>query len=142
MIEELGLLSVLRVYIESFSVRTGMHVEFEVLDSYTRVPSELEITLFRVACESLNSALQHLNSSWARVRLTAHATEARISLEYDIDPSLRTVIGHSEEMGSRIRHIKERVQQLGGQITFQSADHRSVLEAVLPLSRSASATGV
>jgi signal transduction histidine kinase len=141
MIDELGLLSALRIYIEGLNRSTGMRVELEVVDSYTRLPYELEVTLFRVVHEGLTSAHKHFNASWSKVRIGVHAAEAKVSIENElpVDPQLRKA-DRGSEIG--IRSIQERVQQLGGQITLHLDEHRAVLVAILPRSRAASATNV
>lgn len=118
-----------------------MRVELEVLD-YTKLPSELEITLFRVAQEGLTSARQHRNNSWFKVRLGVEAAEAKLSIESKLTADFWSTksVKESEDTEIGLSSIRERVQQLGGQIALHAGEKRSVLEAILPLSRATNAS--
>jgi len=142
MLGELGLPSALRIYIEALTRSTGMRVELEVPDPCTKLPAELEITLFRVVLESLTSARKHLNTPWSKVRIDVEAAEAKVSIESELTADFwsRKSVQESSEMESGIRSIQERVQRLGGQIALHADEYRSVVEAILPLSRAASAS--
>lgn len=130
MLDELGLVSALRVYIEGFAQRSGMRVDFEPSDC-VRLPSELEVTLFHVVQEGLTNAHRHSGSSWAKVRMNAEASEVRISVENE------TTSAVMPKMGVGIRSMQERVEHFGGKVAFRSDPYRTVLEAVLPCSRTA-----
>jgi two-component system NarL family sensor kinase len=130
MLDELGLVSALRVYIEGFSQRSGTRVDFEPSD-YVKLPTELEVTLFHVVQEGLANAHRHSGSSWAKVRMTDDASEVRISVENE------TTAPVTQKMGVGIRSMQERVEHFGGKLAFRSDPYRTVLEAVLPRSRTA-----
>jgi PAS domain S-box-containing protein len=142
MLDELGLVSALRVYIEGFSQRSRMRVDLEVPDSYTKLPNDLEVTLFHVVQEGLTNAHRHAGSSWAKVRMSVSATEVRTSVENEAaaDSLLTKGFVPPASMGVGIRSMRERVQHFGGQLALHSDHHRTVLEAILPLSRAAKAT--
>jgi PAS domain S-box-containing protein len=44
MLDELGMISALRIFIEGFSQRSGMHVHLETPESWPKLPRQLEIT--------------------------------------------------------------------------------------------------
>ena len=69
MLEELGLIAALRIFIEGFSQRSGMHVRLEAPDSCPKLATRLETTVFRVVQEGLTNARRHSGSSTADVRL-------------------------------------------------------------------------
>jgi PAS domain S-box-containing protein len=133
MLDELGLVSALRIYIEGFSQRSGMRVDFEASD-YAKLPTEVEVTLFHVVQEGLANAHRHSGSSWAKVRVSAGANEVRISVENE------TTAAVNQKMGVGIRSMQERVQHFAGRVAFHSDQYRTVLEAVLPRSRAARGT--
>jgi PAS domain S-box-containing protein len=133
MLDELGLVSALRVYIEGFSQRSGMRVDF-VASDYAKLSTELEVTLFHVVQEGLTNAHRHSGSPWVKVRMMADANEVRISVENE------TTAAVVQKMGVGIRSMQERVQHFGGRLVFRSDPYRTLLEAVLPFSRTAKGT--
>jgi len=132
MLDELGLVSALRVYIEGFSQRSGMHVDFAA-SGYIKLPADLEVTLFHVVQEGLSNAHRHSGSPWAKVRISAGTDEVKISVENE------TTAAVTQKMGVGIRSMQERVQHFGGRLAFRSDPYRTLLEAALPFSRSVKA---
>lgn len=142
LLDEVGLVSGLRVFIEGFSHRSGMSVDLEVPDSYTKLPNDLEITLFHVVQEGLTNAYRHSRSSWAKVRISVNATEISVSVENETtaEAQFRKGVVPPEQMGVGITSMQDRVQHFGGQLTFHFGQGRALLVAVLPVSRAAKAT--
>lgn len=128
MLDELGLISALRVYVEGFSQRSGMRVDFAASD-YAKLPADLEVTLFHVVQEGLANAHRHSGSSWAKVRINSTAGEVTVSVENETTGAV------TQKMGVGIRSMQERVEYFGGTLAFHSDQYRTVLEAVLPFSR-------
>ena len=79
LLEELGLVTAIRNYLDGYTKRCGIQVEFEVAQDFGRLPQEIELALFRVVQESLTNIHRHSGSARARVRLMspASATEGR-----------------------------------------------------------------
>jgi len=136
MLDELGLVSALRIFIEGFSERSGMRVNFEPPESYNKLPSALEVTLFHVVQEGLTNAHRHSGSAWATVRLTLNPAEVRIAVENETTGGSSTLNARQNaKMGVGMRSIQERVEHFGGRSVHDSDTYRTTLEAVLPLSR-------
>ena len=81
MLEELGLIPALRIFIEGFSQRSGMHVRLEAPESCPKLANGLEITVFRVVQEGLTNVRRHSGSLTADVRLKLNSGELRLSVE-------------------------------------------------------------
>src|ERR1700675_2548593 len=71
MLEEMGLKSAIPWYLDGFTKRSGIKTMFEVSPAFDRIPSELELALFRVVEESLTNVHLHSGSPTATVRLLA-----------------------------------------------------------------------
>lgn len=132
MLDELGLVSALRIYVEGFSQRSGMRVDF-VAPDYLKLPADFEVTLFHVVQEGLANAHRHSGSAWAKVNITANADEVRISVENE------TTAAITQKTGVGLLSMQERVQHLGGRLVFHSDEYRTLLEGVMPLPRSGKA---
>src|SRR6266481_67463 len=70
LLEELGVFSALRTFIEGFAERSGILIDLELPDRSVRVPPDLETTIFRVVQESLSNVHKHSHSPTARVCVT------------------------------------------------------------------------
>jgi PAS domain S-box-containing protein len=142
MLDELGLISALRIYIEGFSERSGMHVAFEPPESYNKLPTDLEVTLFHVVQEGLTNAHRHSGSPWAKVRMSLRPTEISVSVENEQTREVSIKNSRqSAQIGVGIRSLQERVEHFGGRSALHSNAYRTVLEAVFPLSRAAKGAG-
>jgi two-component system NarL family sensor kinase len=136
MLDELGLVSALRIFIEGFSQRSGMHVHLEAPVSRPKLPTQLESTVFRVIQEALTNARRHSGSSTADVKLRTTETELKLSVENETARDL--LWGQPDiqpaKIGVGMRSMHERVQHVGGRLDFHIGKNRTVLEAVFPLS--------
>jgi two-component system NarL family sensor kinase len=136
MLDELGLVSALRIFIEGFSKRSGMHVHLEAPVSRPKLPTQLESTVFRVIQEALTNARRHSGSSTADVKLRTTPTELKLSVENETTRDLLwdQLVIQPVKLGVGMRSMHERVQQVGGRLDFHIGKNRTVLEAVFPLS--------
>jgi PAS domain S-box-containing protein len=136
MLDELGLVSALRIFIEGFSERSGMKVDFEAPESYNKLPTDLEITIFHIVQEGLINAHRHSGSPWAKVRMSCDPAQISISVENEATGESPTKsVRQSAKMGVGIRSMQERVEHFGGRSELRSNAYRTLLEAVFPLSQ-------
>ena len=143
MLDELGLVSALRIFIEGFSQRSGMHVHLDVPDACPKLPPQLDTTLFRVVQEALTNARRHSGSSTAEVKLRMNQTELRLSVENETTADFvrdKTDL-QPAKLGVGMRSMQERVQHFGGRLDFHMGKNRTILEALIPLSQAAREQG-
>ena len=69
LLDEMGLASALRWYVEGFSARSKIKVELQVPAGLRRLPAEIETTIFRVVQECLTNIHRHSGSRTAAIRL-------------------------------------------------------------------------
>jgi len=138
MLDELGLISALRIFIEGFSERSGMKVDFEPPEAYNKLPNDLEVTIFHVVQEGLTNAHRHSGSPWAKVRMSCKPAEISVSVENETTAELSIKnVAQSRKVGVGIRSMQERVEHFGGRSELHSNPYRTVLQAVFPLSQAA-----
>lgn len=142
MLDQLGLVPALRTYIEGFSQRSGMRVHLDIPEPFPRLPSELEITLFRVMQEGLTNAHRHSGRA-TEVRIRPGASEIKLCIENEIAPGTVSdkTAAASVAHGVGMANMRDRVQRLGGRLTLQTGKDQIVLEAVFPLARAAKGAG-
>jgi len=138
LLDELGLASALAWYAEGFTQRGKIVVDLEVSPDFTRLPEDLELTVFRVVQECLTNIHRHSGSSSAKIRLTQTPEEVRVEV---IDagrgiPADRMRDGKIVP-GIGIMGIHERMRQLGGNLEVNSSDKGTTVTATLPLQQRA-----
>jgi signal transduction histidine kinase len=70
LLDEMGLVSALRWYVDGFSERSKIRVDLDLSPIMDRLPRELELVLFRVVQECLTNVHRHSGSSSARICMT------------------------------------------------------------------------
>lgn len=135
LLDELGLGSALRWYAEGFEKRSGIKVHLE-LDNPTRLAPEMEVTLFRVAQESLINVHRHSGSATAIIRLST--TKDRIVLQVEdqgrgISRELLAAIPSGVTLGVGLRGMRERVQDFGGELEISSSGRGTEVKAAIPV---------
>jgi signal transduction histidine kinase len=112
-----GLATALRSRLESVEERVGIQTRFEIA-CQGRLPVEIEEELYRVALEALNNALKHANADAVDVRLAHERGIVVLEIVDDgigFDPEVARGQG-----GFGLRSMRERVTQLGGNLTIES----------------------
>lgn len=139
MLDELGLLPALRIYVEGFSKRSGMQVQTELPNTYPQLPRELETAVFHVVQEGLTNAHRHSASPSAKIVLSVSPAGLRISVENVSTgtPQLKSDAVKLGTSGLGMRSMQERVRHFGGHLALHSDQNRTVLEVILPLNPSA-----
>ena len=124
LLDETGLVSALRWYIDGFTQRSDIKVELDLPANLERYSQDMEITIFRIVQESLTNIHRHSGSKTAQVRITHH--NDRVLLEItDQGKGVQAGSGGSEESGPArpgvgILGMQERVRQFGGTFDFSS----------------------
>jgi signal transduction histidine kinase len=80
MIEEAGLQTAIRWYVDSFSRGANIKVMVDLPTGMISLPRELKLTVFRVLQESLANVQRHSGSNIAYVRLRAEDGELRLEV--------------------------------------------------------------
>ena len=141
LLDELGVFSALRTFIEGFAERSGILVDLELPDRSIRMARDLETTIFRVVQESLSNVHKHSRSSTARVSIGLKPEGVSIHVEDNgsgLPPSNET--GELPgKLGVGISSMQERVKHWGGRFHLHSAGRGTQLDVSLPLKQAAHA---
>jgi signal transduction histidine kinase len=139
LLDEAGLASAVKWYIEGFSNRSSVDVTLELPPDLGRLPQELEITLFRLIQESLTNIHRHSGSKTALIRVHRNTNEVLLEI-LDCGTGLASsrLIDHNARRGVGILGMKERVRRFGGTLDISSTPAGTTVHATLPItSRSA-----
>lgn len=136
LLDEAGLSSALRWYVDGFSQRSGIRVDLDMPDHFERLPVELETAVFRVVQECLTNIHRHSGSPTAKIRLRQRDHEVVV----DIEDKGRGIPAHKLEQmaaagapGVGVRGMQERLRQLGGKLDIESNSGGTRVKVRLPL---------
>src|SRR6266480_220940 len=143
MLDEVGLASALRWYVNGFSDRSQIKVKLEIPEALGRYRLELEIAVFRIVQEALSNVHRHSKSETAQITLMASPRHLRLKVE-DRGKGMSLPISGLEKddanmPGVGISGIRERVRQLGGQMQIRSGEWGTALEVFFPAESSSEA---
>jgi len=139
LLDESGLVSALRWYVEGFSERSKIQLTLEIPEDFGRLPEEMETALFRTVQECLTNIHRHSGSAVATIRLTRTNDEIRLKVEdrgVGIEEEKLTEGTSNGPPGVGIRGMRERMRQLGGSIDLQSNRNGTTVHARLPITKS------
>jgi signal transduction histidine kinase len=134
LLDEAGLSSALRWYIEGFAERSGIKVDLNVPEDFERLPRDLETAIFRVVQECLTNIHRHSKSPVARVSVARSGGDVRVAVEDEgqgIAPEKQVEIMSTGLPGVGLRGMRERLRQLGGSLEIKSAGKGTVVVAHL-----------
>jgi signal transduction histidine kinase len=136
LLDETGLTSALRWYVEGFSERSKIDAKLDIPQEFVGLSKEMELSIFRVVQECLTNIHRHAGSPTAGIRITQNEACLRIEIEdagKGIPPGKEAAFGLSAHAGVGLRGMRERLRLLGGTLHLQSSDHGTRVTAVLPV---------
>jgi len=135
LLDELGLHSALKWYIDGFAERSKIAAKLELPAESERLPQDHELCLFRVAQECLTNIHRHSGSPTALVRLLC--SPGGITLEVSdegkgLNQENQSKIFSGETAAVGLRGMRERVRQLGGKLEIRSNGHGTTVITTVP----------
>jgi signal transduction histidine kinase len=124
-LDDLGLTASVRQLVTDLEARSGISAELHAKGADTRLPSQIEVAMFRIAQESLANVEHHSGARSVIVRLTYGVSEVRLSVEDDgcgFDPpelGAGATGGDGQHLG--IIGMTERASLVGGRLELSSA---------------------
>jgi two-component system sensor histidine kinase UhpB len=120
-LDDYGLIAAIRWYSDQFSKRTGLNIAVHGEELIPRLPSEAEITLFRITQEVLTNVAKHAMAENVTVTLKEVFRAISLIIVDDgvgFDPAL--LRRSSDKNGWGILNIQERAESIGGKLTVES----------------------
>ena len=140
MLDEVGLLPAVRWFATGFAQRSGIEVQLDLPASLRRLPSELEIAVFRVVQESLTNVHRHSGSSIAVIRLEVDSERIRLQVidhGRGIPPQKLSYRNENDTVGVGILGMRERLRQLHGRMEITSSEGQGTnVQVTIPLRES------
>ncbi len=133
-LDDFGLVSALRWYVEGFSQRSGINVRLDLAEEFPRFNRELETTLFRIVQEGLTNVHRHSGGQKACVELKIHERQINTTITDDghgMSQEALCDVGKGQG-GVGLMGMYERVKKLGGTIHIVSTELGTTIKAQLP----------
>jgi len=134
LMDEVGLLSALRWYVEGMTKRTGINASLSVRPmDFPRLPADFEMAIFRVVQEALTNVYRHSNAKTALVEMELKGETLFIKIQDDgkgiEEPTAELQPG---SIGIGIDAMRQRVAELGGNLRLSNARPGTVVEVMMP----------
>ncbi len=140
LLDESGLPSAVRWFVDGFAKRSKIPVDLEIAPDLGRLPRELETTIFRMVQECLTNIHRHSGSPTANIRIALNSNHVSVAVRdrgkgMSAD-NYRNSFGPITP-GVGIQGMRERVRQLGGHLQIHSGSSGTTVRATLPVTNAA-----
>jgi len=135
LLDESGLLPALHWYIDGFKKRSDIRITFEYKPAvFSRLPPDIETTVFRIVQESLTNVYRHSGSADARVDIDQDADRVTVRVrDFGKGMAFDNLLKVPTPMGVGLSGMRERVKQFGGDVRVGKVEPGTLVEATIPL---------
>ena len=131
-LEHLGLIEALRVRCAEFHKETHVDVHFQVADTWTEVPDNVALCLYRVAQEGLRNIARHAAATHVLVNLNRRPAHVVMQVTDNGKGVESSATGQTRGLG--LVSMAERVRMLGGTLDIKASPHGgTAIEVTLPV---------
>src|SRR5579862_1738170 len=139
LLDDGGLASALNWYVEGLAERSDVAIILDVADNVGRLPSNMELAIFRLVQECLTNIHRHSGSKTALIRISREGESVRTEVRDQgkgISPErLLEIQSHGSGVG--IRGIRERIRQFHGEMKIESNGSGTAVIVSIPIPKQA-----
>lgn len=136
LLDESGFAAAASWYVDGFNKRSPIQVRLQFPEG-VRLPSSVEIVLFRVLQESLTNITKHAGTATVEVVLQVNHEVMSLSVKDHgkgiSAERLARMNGSGSDVGVGIAGMRERLKELGGQLAIESDSTGTLLRASVPM---------
>jgi signal transduction histidine kinase len=137
LLDEAGLNSASRWFVEGFGKRSGIDVNLDIHDGVARLPAPVELVLFRVLQESLTNVHRHSGAARADVSLRLLGNRVTLRVK-DYGHGMPESVLHSlredrASVGVGLAGMTERIREMGGRLEIYSSTAGTEILARVPV---------
>jgi signal transduction histidine kinase len=139
LLDEVGITSAARWFVEGFAQRSGIQVTSDIAEGIERPTRDCELVLFRVLQESLTNVHRHAGASIASVRLWLDTDHLNLEvadngsgISKERLPHLNCTAGTT---GVGIAGMRARIHELGGCLEIASDNAGTIVMAKVPVAQ-------
>jgi signal transduction histidine kinase len=132
LLDEVGLRSALQWYVEGVAKSSGIAVALDIqAPDFPRPARELETAIFRIIQEALTNVFRHSGARKGAVTVQTRDGQVYVSVR-DYGKGIGEQVSRSHRAGVGIRGMKQRANELGGELRISDAAPGTLVEVVLP----------
>ncbi|TVY09326.1 sensor histidine kinase [Paenibacillus cremeus] len=138
-LDDLGLVPTLRKFVQDYEEKTKIRTKFEVIGKEMRLPSGMEVAVYRLVQEAFSNVMKHANASHVALELTFQQQMVKATITDNgggfIVDNIDKKIGQGSHYG--LMGMRERVELLEGRMELQSTVGAGTkLSMVIPVKES------
>jgi signal transduction histidine kinase len=118
MLKEAGLVAALQTSLDSVEARTGLQTDLKVEAGITRLPTSIEVELFRIAMEALNNLVKYARAK--RVTVDLRYTDERVYMDICDNGVGFDLSAAKLSNGLGLRNMEERARRMGANLRITS----------------------
>jgi PAS domain S-box-containing protein len=143
LLDEAGLSSALNWYVQGMVERSGLQIELNISEDFGRLPTDVELLIFRLVQECLTNILRHSGSKSAWIELTRNPEQIILEVRDQGKGISAQRLAEIQSGGSGvgIRGMRERLRQLEGTLTIQSDGGGTQVSVTIPFPQTLVAAG-
>jgi PAS domain S-box-containing protein len=138
LLDEVGLISALRWYLEGLTERSGIETFLDVQpNDFPRLVSDVETAIFRIVQEALTNVFRHAAARNVWIGLTQREDATVITVRDDgkgIEQRVAEL--QPDSVGIGIGGMKQRAKEFGGELRLTNTNPGTLVELVVPFSKS------
>ena len=134
LLDEAGLCRAIGLYIEGLSERSGIDIDLNCPENVDRLPSDLEMAVFRIVQECLTNVHRHSGSKTASIRLVRNGSTIAVDVQdhgRGIPPD--KLAGSQARPGVGLAGMQERVRHFGGTVEIKSSGKGTKVSVAIPI---------
>ncbi|NEW08862.1 histidine kinase [Paenibacillus sp. SYP-B3998] len=135
-LDDLGIVPTLRKYVQDFEEKNKIRTQFNLVGRESRIPSGLEIAVFRLVQEALSNVIKHAKATFVSVELTLEPDQVQI---YVVDNGVGFDVAQTEQRIAKgnnfgLLGMRERVELLEGSMVLESEkDSGTKITMLIPI---------
>jgi len=137
LLDEAGFGTAAKWYVEGFGKRSKITTILDIPPTLHRLPSEIELALFRILQESLTNVHRHSQAKKVEVSLALEGDKVTLVVEDHGKGIPREVLERfaksSTNVGVGLAGMRERAKELGGTLNVDSGKKGTRLTVVIPI---------
>jgi two-component system sensor histidine kinase UhpB len=132
LLDEVGLRSALQWYVEGVAKSSGIEIDLDIQASdFPRLSQELETAIFRIIQEALTNVFRHSQAHKGSVSLRQRDGLVLVTVRDD-GKGIGEGLSGVRRDGIGVRGMKQRANELGGELRISNANPGTLVEVTLP----------
>lgn len=135
LLDEIGLQSALRWYLDGLTERSGIETVFDVDPmEFPRLAPEVETAVFRIVQEALTNVFRHSGAAKACITLTKNDHEVAVSVrDFGKGIAAHIVELRPGSVGIGLGGMRQRAKEFGGELRLKNAEPGTLIEVTIPI---------